>query len=210
MDSTFKLVSSSCPLVSDALWETASRCRLISTSFLFPFKTFACLSRVSIQNPGCCFATFRGLLQRPVAPSLLTMLRTLRFRIWSLFFVCDVKLCGGKPGLRLFTHNDWGEQKWAQSWKREGLGETAPAASVRPKWTFKDRTGLCRDTRVSLGEFCENRFHFKWNPKVNKQTNKQTNKQIKTASLFSMHGASGSGAKCYMLITCASPPACCC
>lgn len=82
-----------------------------------------------------------------------TMQQTLHFRIWNRF--CDVKPCAaeGNKVCIIFTHNDWGEQKWAQSWKREGPGETAPAASVRPKWTFKDWTGLCWDTRVSLGEF---------------------------------------------------------
>ena len=89
-----------------------------------------------------------------------------------------------------FIHNDWGEQKWAQRRKREGPGETAPAAGVRPEWTFKDWAGLCWDAGVPLGEWffflspwtTDTKLHLHTRVseslpegRANKQTNKQTN-----------------------------------
>ena len=112
-----------------------------------------------------------------------------------------------------FIHNDWGEQKWAQRRKREGPGETAPAAGVRPQWTFKDWAGLCWDAGVPLGELffflspwtTDTKLHL--HTRVSEslpegRANKQTNKQTQPCSLFSMHGAS---IHCDTLITCGAP-----
>lgn len=110
------------------------------------------------RKKGGVLSTFPGLPgQTPVPPpllSVLTMLRRLHFRHWNLFreasvegkqfFVCLLHLS--------FPQYDRWEQKRAQSWEREGLGETAPSASVRPKWTSEDWAGLRRDARVPLGK----------------------------------------------------------
>lgn len=110
---------------------------------------------------------------------------------------CETFAEGNNKVLHLLTHNDRGEQERAQSRKREGLGETAPAPGVRPERTFKDWAGLCGDPRVSVGELCENGAQasrrsctmdsIKSKPPHLKEKN-LTNKQ--TANLFSMHGAS--------------------
>lgn len=94
-------------------------------------------------------------------PFFLTMPQTLHARIWERekknpVVWCETFAEGNNKVLHLLTHNDRGEQERAQSRKREGLGETAPAPGVRPERTFKDWAGLCGDPRVSVGELCEN------------------------------------------------------
>lgn len=49
--------------------------------------------------------------------------------------------------------NDGGEQERAPSREREGRGEAAPAARVRPQRTSQDRAGLRGDAGVPVGEF---------------------------------------------------------
>lgn len=48
--------------------------------------------------------------------------------------------------------NDGGEQERAPSREREGLGEAAAAAGVRPQRTSQDRAGLRGDAGVPVGE----------------------------------------------------------
>lgn len=148
MGSTFK---SEVRLFTATLRETVWRCCAFYP-FAFLKNFFSALSFTSPSAFSGFSLTLVDLMRRHKSPLLWTCLKP---------YTSDHILCYVKPFFSIrdflksvffFTYNDWGEQKWTQSRKREGPGETAPAPCVRPEWTFKDWTGLCWDTGVSLGE----------------------------------------------------------
>lgn len=133
------------------LRETVWRCcafTLLHFSFLKNF--FSALIHSPSESFGLSL-TLLDLLRRRQSPLLWTCLKPYtsdRILCYVNFFF----LISGYFLSVFSTYNDWGEQKWTQSRKREGPGETAPAPCVRPERTFKDWTGLCWDTGVSVGE----------------------------------------------------------
>lgn len=88
--------------------------------------------------------------------------------------------------------HDGGEQERAPSREREGPGEAAPAAGLRPQRTSQDRAGLCGDAGVPVGESARhtNKVRQRFRQGVNNAKLMTTAKQPNSPGPFSTRGVS--------------------